>query len=69
MLAWKSSKFIGGRKSKDSDSLEASRLRIGAAEEKLNLEEWPNEVGLECGSCEELGVKVRCEVCGFEEPL
>ena len=69
MLAWKSSKFIGGRKSKDSDSLETSRLPIGAAEEKLNLEEWPNEVGLECGSCEELGVKVGFEVCGFEKPL
>lgn len=66
MLAWKSSKLTGGRKSNDDS--EVSRSLVGAVEAKLNLELLP-EACLEWDSCEALVPKDRCDVCWLEKPL
>lgn len=69
MLVFKSSKLIGGRKSKDPDDCEVSRLLAVAVEAKLNLDVLLMEDCLEWGSFWALDASVRCGACGFGRPL
>ena len=69
MLAGSSSKLIAGRKSKDPEDWEVSRLLEVAVGAKLNLEVLLIEDCLEWGSFWALDAKVRCEAGGFERPL
>lgn len=60
---------MGGRKSKDPDDCEVSRLLVVAVEAKLNLEVLLMEDCLEWGSFWALDAIVRCGACGFGRPL
>ena len=69
MLVCRSSKLIGGRKSKDADDCEVSRLLVVAVEAKLNRDVLLMEDCREWGSFWALDANVRCEACGFGRPL
>ena len=69
MVVGSSSKLIAGRKSKDAEDWEVSRLLEVAVEAKLNLEVLLMEDCLEWGSFWALEAKVRWEAGGFERPL
>lgn len=69
MLVLRSSKLIGGRKSKDPDDCEVSRLLTVAVEAKLNLDVLLMEDCLEWGSFWASDANDRCGACGCERPL
>ena len=69
MLVCRSSKLMGGRKSKDADDCEVSRLLEVAVDAKLNLDVLFIEDCLEWGSFWALDAKLRCGPCGFGRPL
>ena len=68
-LVCRSSKLIDGRKSKDPDDCEVSRLLVVAVEAKLNLDVLLMEDCLEWGSFWAFDANVRCGACGFGRPL
>ena len=69
ILLCRSSKLIGGRKSKEPEDWEVSRLLEVVVDAKLNLDVLLMEDCLEWGSFWALDAKVRCEACGIERPL